>query len=65
MRYLSPSIIYSVPCDRIVQMAWIKDFFRVMFVIWIINYEFTCVISLNCLEENLNRIVDGPRTGEL
>ena len=46
-------------------MAWIKGLIREMFVVSMINYEkFTCVISLNGMEENLNRIVDGG-AGEL
>ena len=48
LRYLRPSVIYSVPCDRILQRVhcWQSVFYLVLFVKQIKEYIFTYWVSL-------------------
>ena len=42
LRYLRPSIIYSVPCDRILQRAYYLDLLNFKTCDWIVSGTHTC-----------------------
>ena len=55
LRYLGPSIIYSVPCDQIVQMLWLELFLMFFFFFsFQLGWEPLMESYMNTLPKSLN-----------